>query len=330
MSTPLTPENMTLFMPDIEETLSLLISLGCITVMSLLFGRKTAGTKLATINYARGLVIALYLVSWTFSFIAAQLVQTNDYNFTSCSMSILTCIVLYAASKIIIYLFLMEKVYVVTAIGQTRREFWLYRVNMALMTPYVGVIVLMVKFRAATIDEDGICRIGLLRESALPLILYDLFLSTWLTMLFIRPLLSSKSTISGPSKSRLRDVARKTMIGALVALMLSSCNIFTLAYFQGRERGLMCLSSCTADVTLNAITIHWVTSRANLKTETAVQGGGGKNAIGANTIGGSRRNVSTTPEKSQLGTHVTVEAYVEEFHMRSFSNPEPSEVPAAV
>lgn len=204
---------------------------------------------------------------------------------------------------------------------------------MALMTPYVGVIVLMVKYRAAIIDQDGICRIGLLRESALPLILYDLFLSTWLTTLFIRPLLSSKSTISGPSKSRLRDVARKTMVGALVALLLSSCNIFTLAYFQGKERGLMCLSSCTADVTLNAITIHWVTSRASLKTETVVLGGGGgggKNAIGTHTIGGGgsggRHNKSMASEKSQLETHVTVEAYVEEYHMRSFSNPvEPSQ-----
>ena len=92
--------------------------------MSTLFGRKTAGTKMSNINYARGLVIALYLVSWMFSFMATQLVQTNDNNMVSCVISIYTCIALYAGSKIIIYLFLMEKVYVVTAVGLTRSNFW--------------------------------------------------------------------------------------------------------------------------------------------------------------------------------------------------------------
>lgn len=91
--------------------------------MSVLFGRKTAGTKLSNINYARGLVISLYLVSWAFSFMATHLVQTNNFNNVSCTMSIYTCILLYAASKIIIYLFLMEKVYVVTAVGLTRKNF---------------------------------------------------------------------------------------------------------------------------------------------------------------------------------------------------------------
>lgn len=89
----------------------------------MLFGRKTAGTKLGTINYARGLVISLYLVSWAFSFMATMLAQTNNYNVVSCTLSVYSCIVLYALSKIIIYLFLMEKVYVVTAVGSTRKDF---------------------------------------------------------------------------------------------------------------------------------------------------------------------------------------------------------------
>ena len=103
--------------------MSLFISLASISLMSVLFGRKTAGTKLATVNYARGLVISLYLVSWAFSLIAAMLVQTNNFNEISCTMSVYSCIILYAFSKIIIYLFLMEKVYVVTAVGTTRSNF---------------------------------------------------------------------------------------------------------------------------------------------------------------------------------------------------------------
>ncbi|KAF9350047.1 hypothetical protein BGX34_001444, partial [Mortierella sp. NVP85] len=251
--------------------------------MSLLFGRKTAGTKLNTINYARGLVIALYIDSWLFSFMATHLAHTNNNNPVSCKMSIYSCICLYASSKIIIYLFLMEKVYVVTAVGMLRRDFKLYRVNLCLMLPFLGIIYLMVKYRVAVINDRGECRIGIYPPASLPLILYDLFLSSWLTFLFIWPLMSTQSMLQGPTKGGLRDVARRTLIGAIVAMILSSINIFTLVYFQGNERGLMCLTSCTADVTLNAITIHWVTSRASTKPK-------GEAGIGLQVLPPTRRN----------------------------------------
>ncbi|KAG0202688.1 hypothetical protein BGX28_004883, partial [Mortierella sp. GBA30] len=123
--------------------------------MSLLFGRKTAGTKLGAINYARGLVISLYLVSWAFSFMATMLVQTNNFNVVSCTLSVYSCIVLYAFSKIIIYLFLMEKVYVVTAVGSTRKDFGLYKVNLTLLLPYLGILALMIIYRVSEVDAQS-------------------------------------------------------------------------------------------------------------------------------------------------------------------------------
>ncbi|KAG0224919.1 hypothetical protein BGX31_007820 [Mortierella sp. GBA43] len=295
--------------------------------MSVLFGRKTAGTKMGTINYARGLVISLYLVSWAFSFMAAMLAQTNNWNQVSCTMSIYSCIALYAISKIIIYLFLMEKVYVVTAVGSTRSEFTLYKINLCLMLPYIVIFGLMIKFRVSVVDPtSGICEIGLLKPAALPLILYDIFLSCWLTALFIRPLMSSTSLLQGPSKGKLRDVARRTLLGCIIALILSSANVFTLVYFQGYERGLICLASCTGDVTLNAITIHWVTSRGGGRSSGAAGGGGRGSAArdrartvsgiqGAHSGGGY--NYSTSEKQvAPLDSHlsITVESYVEEYH----------------
>ena len=192
---------------------------------------------------------------------------------------------------------------------------------MCLMLPYIGIFALMIKFRVHVIDDQGICHIGLLKPAALPLIFYDIFLSCWLTALFIRPLMSSTSLLQGPSKGKLRDVARRTLLGCIIALLLSSANIFTLVYFQGYERGLICLASCTADVTLNAITIHWVTSR----------GGGGRSAGTAKATRDRARTVSgihgahsgggynyATNEKqvAPLDSHlsITVESYVEEYH----------------
>ncbi|KAF9421200.1 hypothetical protein BGZ94_008917 [Podila epigama] len=173
----------------------------------------------------------------------------------------------------------------------------------------------MVHFRVAELDEaNGHCLIGLLPPASLTLILYDIFISSWLTMLFIRPLMSSTSMLQGPSKGKLRDVARRTLLGSVVALLLSSANVFTLVYFEGRERGLICLASCTADVTLNAITIHWVTNR-----------GGGK-SLGTERTTGEHRHRSRSggpgaynmsekqvaPADSHLS--ITVESYVEQYH----------------
>ncbi|KAF8975309.1 hypothetical protein BGZ52_009039 [Haplosporangium bisporale] len=284
--------------------------------MSLLFGRKTAGTRLATINYARGLVISLYLVSWSFSFMATMLVQTNNDNQTSCSLSIFTCIILYAFSKIIIYLFLMEKVYVVTAVGSTRKNFLLYKINLALLVPYAGILALMIYYRNATIDyeKNAQCIIGLEKPASLTLILYDMFISTWLTVLFIRPLMSSTSMLQGPSKGKLRDVARRTLLGSLIALLLSSANVFTLVYFDGQERGLICLASCTADVTLNAITIHWVTNRGGSKTS-GTERTTGERHRSRNTYNMEKQ---VAPTDSHLS--VTVESYVEQYHQLHYGS----------
>ena len=90
--------------------------------MSVLFGRKTSSTSLANINYARGLVVSLYIVSWAFTTIAAVLTSTNFGNIVSCTVSIFVCLSLYAASKILIYLFLIEKVYVVSSVASTRMK----------------------------------------------------------------------------------------------------------------------------------------------------------------------------------------------------------------
>ncbi|KAG0205332.1 hypothetical protein BGX28_003040 [Mortierella sp. GBA30] len=303
--------------PDASESISLFISLSCISLMSLLFGRKTAGTKLSTLNYARGLVIGLYLCSWLFSVMAAMLVQTNNYNLLSCQLSIFTCIVLYAASKVIIYLFLAERVHVVTAIGVTRWNCRMYKFNLLLVTPYAVIFVLAIVYRVAQLNDKGQCQIGLYRPAAVPFIVYDILISSWLTALFVHALMSSTSMLQGPTKSKLRSVARRTLQGSLLALVLSCVNISTLVYFEGHERGLICLATCTVDVTLNAITIHWVTSRAGSNSS--------KDALEQWSSRGAGQQFGMHGMDKQVGpvdSHISVsiESYVEEYHQLHYGN----------
>ncbi|KAG0054903.1 hypothetical protein BGZ83_010127 [Gryganskiella cystojenkinii] len=296
--------------------------------MSLLFGRKTAGTRLGTINYARGLVVSLYLVSWLFSLIASMLAQTNNGNLFSCQSSIFACIFLYALSKIIIYLFLAERCHIVTAVGITRWNCPMYKFNMALLVPYLGILTLAIVYRNASLTTHGVCEIGLQEPAAIPLIAYDVLLSGWLTGLFVRALISSTSLLQGPTKSRLRDVARRTLLGSILALILSCANISMLVYFDGHERGLICLASCTLDVTLNAITIHWVTSRGGSKDNQRLSHGGGtgsKNVGQQYAMQGFGQGGSGDKAVNPLNTHISVsiESYVEEYYQmhqgRSFA-----------
>ncbi|KAG0250877.1 hypothetical protein BG011_008004 [Mortierella polycephala] len=294
--------------PDLATVISLLVSLLAISLMSVLFGRKTSGTNMANINYARGLVISLYVISWSFTTMAAVLTSTNVGNIVSCTLSIFVCLSLYAASKIIIYMFLIEKVYVVSSVTTTRKDTMLYRINILLLTPYTIILVLMVLNRVAVLDENDQCFIGLRPLASITLILYDIFISSWLTILFIRPLMSTTSVLQGPSKGKLRQVARRTLIGSVIAMILSSSNVFTLVYYRGYEDSVLCLLSCTLDVTLNACTVHWVTSRARVAhpAEKASRGVPNHNANNA---------TSTEKQAAPTDTHisVTVESYTENF-----------------
>lgn len=322
-----------LYQPDASESISLFISLTCISLMSLLFGRKTAGTTIHNLNYARWLVVGLYVTSWLFSFMAAMLVQTNNDNLVSCTISVFSCIILYAFSKILIYLFLAERVHVVTSIGVTRWNSRLYKLNLGLVSPYLGILTLAIIYRVAVLDNEKHCQIGLQKEAAIPLIAYDIFISSWLTFLFVRSLISSTSMLQGPSKSKLREVARRTMIGSAVALVLSSANIATIVYYEGHQRGLLCLGLCTVDVTLNAITIHWVTSRG--PKSSGRTGSGDRDATGGGGVGPADPRYQPFggqgtyhghgfpgPEKhlNPLESHisVTVESYVEEYHQMRY------------
>lgn len=82
-----------------------------------------------------------------------------------------------------------------------------------------------------------------------------------MTLLFVVPLMKAGRNVMGDFKTtRLHDVAQRTLVASVVCLFASLTNILVLAILGGRERGVVCLLCCNLDITLNVITIHWVTS----------------------------------------------------------------------
>ncbi|KAG8901599.1 hypothetical protein FRB99_005194 [Tulasnella sp. 403] len=190
----------------------------------------------------------------------------------TCMLGIYSCIVLYAASKVLIYAFLIEKVWIVWSqraatshpVGlRARFNSPIWRMCMVTMVPYLVILLLMILGRIAEIREhDGVCVIGLGKIASLPLLSFDLFITFFLTALFVHPL--RKSSLMS---SKLRQVASRTLVSSSVALATSAVNIAILTFLHGRELGWVCLTSCAADVTINGVALFWVTAgSANVKT----------------------------------------------------------------
>jgi hypothetical protein len=88
----------------------------------------------------------------------------------------------------------------------------------------------------------------------------------YMTVLFVKSLMDTGHGLRADWKaSRLHDVAKRTLVASVVALLVSLANILALTILNGRERGVLCLTCCVVDVTINALTIHWVKQKKKQK-----------------------------------------------------------------
>ncbi|KAI9276008.1 hypothetical protein BY458DRAFT_539362 [Sporodiniella umbellata] len=253
--------DLTEYNPDIYEIASELTSLACITILALATGSKTYGEKVKTLNYGRLLVIALYTFSWAFAATSVLVVSTNNNNLISCTLGMLSCDVFYAGSKIVAYAWLIERVYLVTGVKTTRLRTPQYRLHLLLLCPYVIIFTLMLSFRNIYLESNGTCTIGLKDIASIPLLIYDFILNLYLTWLFMKPLTNvGRDTRQNWKETRLYRLARRTLVASIVCLSVSFLNVLGVVITHGHQRGLVCLTLCTVDVTVNVITVHWVTN----------------------------------------------------------------------
>ncbi|KAF8603698.1 hypothetical protein BDV93DRAFT_493259 [Ceratobasidium sp. AG-I] len=244
------------------QALSSVIHLLGTSLLAFCFSRRTTGPLLswetwASMTWPRLCVLLVFLDSWLFLFSTGILIGGAGMSSTStnCALGIYACIVLYALSKVLIYLFLAEKVHVVWGgTHQPRMRSKVYWLCMVTMTPYVAIVIIMLIGRVAYFRADRACIIGLRKYASLSLLIYDLYINIFLTGMFLWPLFRSR--LSNP---RIRKVALRTLVAAAAALTTSTINIAVLTIMHGQQLGWVCLGSCGTDVTVNALVLFWVT-----------------------------------------------------------------------
>ncbi|KAJ7111791.1 hypothetical protein C8R44DRAFT_882844 [Mycena epipterygia] len=268
--------NFTMFPTAGLQAMSALLYFLGVTILTLFFSRRLLGEDLSSrqawsrLTWPRICILLVFLDSYLFLFSTGFLIfgvglQTNA---TACAAGILLCVCFYTSSKILIYAFLTEKVYIVWDTGRSRLRSPVYLICMVTVCLYSAVILLVFigrinEFRAG----DGACVLGVRPTASLPLLSYDLYINVLLTALFSWPLLRSKH-----SSARLRRVATRTLFASAVALSTSTVNITVLTIMKGHELGWVCLTSCGTDVIFNAAALFWVTggtSQASLSASGA-------------------------------------------------------------
>ncbi|ESK89775.1 hypothetical protein Moror_16837 [Moniliophthora roreri MCA 2997] len=176
----------------------------------------------------------------------------------ACSLAIFSCILFQGSSKVLIYAFFVEKVYIVWSGGNRtpRLKTKVYKICSVILLGYVVIDVLFFLGHASHIrEEDGVCILGYKNYASIALVTYDLVQNVFFTIMFLWPLWRSR--VMSP---RLRNVAKKTFYGAVSGLTISAANTVVLIALRGTELSWVCMNSCVADVAANALILYWVSS----------------------------------------------------------------------
>ncbi|KAF8603316.1 hypothetical protein BDV93DRAFT_556657 [Ceratobasidium sp. AG-I] len=239
--------------------LSALVYLLGITIITWCIARTTENyclcsrESLRTMPWPRLCLLLTFVDSWLYLFLTGMMLQgaAPEHHVSRCSLGMLACILLYGASKGLIYLCLIERVHVVWSDGMPRWKSPIYRFCFALVLP-LGIIAGIMIFQRTAFVYNGYCIIGISRFSSLLLLTYDFCINTFLTVMFIIPLLRSSIR-----SAWLRAIAVRTTVAACVALLVSAANVVVLYVLDGQEMIWVCFGACGVDVVINAVVLLW-------------------------------------------------------------------------
>jgi hypothetical protein len=172
----------------------------------------------------------------------------------ACNIVQLFCITFYFVTKGAAYSLFLEKVYAVWPNRGSRLTSTAYKVGFVALIGFLALLGLFIYSRDTHIRDDGECVIGSGNSVTLIILLVDVGLNVLLTSLFLVPLM--RVTHFSP---QVRKVAVRNFIASTLCFISSVANLTALAALHGHEVAWLCVTSCTIDITINALIAFWVT-----------------------------------------------------------------------
>ncbi|KAF5349021.1 hypothetical protein D9758_012699 [Tetrapyrgos nigripes] len=241
------------------QALICFVYLAGITMITYCLAHRIPTSNFRRVSWVRWLNVGVFVDSWMFTFTSGMLIFGIglETSLSVCTTGVFLCIVFYASTKALLYVFLIEKVHVVWAThNQQRLKSPVYLLGLLTIVLYAIVGIVLIIGRVNSLQKDtGFCFIGVKFYASITLVTYDLYITLFLTSLFLWPLMKSKIT-----NPRLRKVASRNLVSSTVALTMSTVNIAVLTAYHGHQRGYMCLSCCTTDIIFNSLALFWVTN----------------------------------------------------------------------
>ncbi|KAI8061722.1 hypothetical protein BC940DRAFT_309923 [Gongronella butleri] len=250
-----------MYSPDQYEILSEACSVACISIISTLFGRKLTSFD-GKFYYIRTLLLLLYTMSWIITLIGCMLTSTNNGNSASCSFAFFNMSLIYTITKIILYLYWTEKLYLISMSKRSRLRSFLYNFNVIALLPYVALIALMVYYRVVFVADAAPyhCWIGFRWPASITTLAYEVIITIMFTVLFAKSYYYPTQVQQGSQYAMsIAITCRRNMIIGVVALVTSGVKYALTVAYQDGLRGLILTCVTSLDVTIVCCVIHWVT-----------------------------------------------------------------------
>ncbi|KAF4544885.1 Ring finger domain protein [Lasiodiplodia theobromae] len=231
-----------------------LVGLALISICTL---RRVQGIKITT-----NLPPCFYMIyssSFVFIFTATIYRDAGIHGSEGrCAGSMLICLTFYTLSKVCIYIFLVERVYIVRGTTTPRNKDPLYLFNtIGMLLPCAAIYGFNVAKKFSYINDEGTCIVGIKKEALIPMMSFDVALNAYLTVMFLIRLRRLYYSSEDESKT-LRNLGLRTVIGSILTLIVTVINISFLLALDG-EPNWICFLSCNLDVLFAVCVIHWVT-----------------------------------------------------------------------
>ncbi|KAG9055456.1 hypothetical protein FS842_002155 [Serendipita sp. 407] len=246
------------------RTLTSLAIFFSLSIMSFCFAHRSLEIGLFTkrglrsLTFPRILLMTLLIWSWSFILCCGILIQGVGISLNArvCDAVVLTCLFLYFTSKGILYMILIERVYIVWPHRGTRRSSTVFKFCVVVLIGFFVILFVGLNTRRTFIRDDLQCEIGLDRVTTIVAAVYDSCACLALAGLFLWPLY--KHANLSPA---LRRVAIRTITATSCCLSMTLVNLALLA--RGHELGWTCLLICCLDICGNTLVMFWLTRPAS-------------------------------------------------------------------
>ncbi|KAH9832723.1 hypothetical protein Tdes44962_MAKER00203 [Teratosphaeria destructans] len=245
------------------EICSLVLSLIALPAITVMFMQRWQTARQTRFNVASVTLLAGYVTSYIYVFTLAIIIHLRLMGRDEglCQAALFICLTVFVMVKMVIFAFLIERVYIISfPITSPRHKHKEYVLTyLTIFCPYIAVAALCIRYRVSYNNLHSVCIIGMKAFALFPLICVETLAHLYLTLRFLIPLLRVHYTGEGLLHP-LRGVVKRTFIGAGITTISVLTTKMTLAFFNGEPAWLCCLT-CKLDAFVAVCVMHWVTGR---------------------------------------------------------------------